>query len=100
MYEQLFSDLVSSLRSRSRDFKGCYLFGSRAKGNDYEGSDFDIVALFDEMNRAKRFDLYDIISNLEYKYNIFMDIKFLTNDELKANPFFYKEVMSHGRFYE
>jgi predicted nucleotidyltransferase len=99
MYEQIFSELVSNLKSRHMDFKGCYLFGSRAKGNNYEESDFEIVALFDAMNREKKFDLYEIVSNLEYKYNIFIDIKFLTDADLKANPFFYNEVVNYGKFY-
>ena len=91
--------LNENIINQYNDFKVTYLFGSRVKGNFNQDSDYDILILFDKINRDKKLNIYGIIGELEYKYNIFIDVKILTNDEFKINPFFYEEVTNKGIFY-
>ncbi|MBM4174828.1 MAG: nucleotidyltransferase domain-containing protein [Ignavibacteria bacterium] len=81
------------------DFKGLYFFGSHTKGDFTEFSDYDYVALFDNVNRNKKYKIYRFVSELEYEQNIFLDIKILTPQQFRFNPFFYEEVTKYGLYY-
>jgi len=98
--KKLIEELNNYINLKYKDFKGTYLFGSRAKGSFNEDSDVDIVVVFDELNRDKEFDIYGIISDLMYKYDAFIDIHLMTPEKLRQNPFFYEEVVDKGIFYE
>ncbi|MEW5821766.1 MAG: nucleotidyltransferase domain-containing protein, partial [Cyanobacteriota bacterium] len=50
---KIINDLNKLLSQKYSDFKGSYLYGSRAKGNYKEDSDIDIVVLFDQLDREK-----------------------------------------------
>lgn len=91
-----FSQLVSK---KFTDFKGIYLFGSQATGKAEKNSDVDLILLFDEVNKDKKYQVYDILSDLMYKYNIFIDVQIMDEEKLRFNPFFYEEVVSKGKFY-
>ena len=97
-------DLVNEFNklvlAKYKDFKGIYLFGSRAKENYKEDSDVDLVLLFEEVNKDKKMEIYGILSELMYKYDIFIDIYIMTPETLEFNPFFYEEVVEKGQFYE
>lgn len=81
------------------DFRGLYFFGSHTKGNFTEYSDYDYVAIFDDVARNKKYKIYRFVSKLEYEFNIFLDIKILTPQQFKLNPFFYEEVIKYGLYY-
>lgn len=98
--KKLINEFSKLLREKYKDFKGIYFFGSRAKGNYKKDSDIDLVLLFNEVNRDKKMDIYGILSELMYKYDIFIDIHIMTYEMLKFNPFFYEEVVEKGQFYE
>lgn len=91
-FNKLISDKIS-------DFKGIYLFGSHATGKAKKDSDVDLVLLFDEINKDKKYEVYDILSDLMYKYNVFIDIQIMDEKKLKFNPFFYEQVVDKGKFY-
>jgi len=96
---EIIKELNSLIKEKYSDFKGSYLYGSRAKGNFKEDSDIDIVTLFDEVDRAKDLDICGIIGELEYKYNILIDFQVFTPEKLKLNPFYFDEVTKKGIFY-
>lgn len=75
-----FSKLISQ---KITDFKGVYLFGSQATGKAHKDSDVDLVLLFDEINKDKRYQVYDILSDLMYKYNIFIDVQIMDEKKIK-----------------
>jgi uncharacterized protein len=97
--KKLIKEFNKLILAKYKDIKGIYLFGSRAKGNYKEDSDVDLVLLFEEVNRDKKMEIYGILSELMYKYDIFIDIHVMTPATLKFNPFFYEEVVEKGQFY-
>ena len=74
-------------------------FRSRVKGDAKPESDYDVVILLNEMDRDTKFDIYGLLSDIDYKYDIFIDTKILTEEEFKINPFFYEEVTQKGICY-
>jgi len=97
---ELINEFNRLIHKKYKDFRGIYLFGSRVKGNFHEDSDVDLVLLFDEVNDEKENEIYNIHSELMYKYDTFIDINIMTPEKLKFNPFFYEEVVDRGQFYE
>ena len=95
----LISDFNKSLKNLYSDFNGIYLFGSRVKNTANENSDVDLILMFSKVDQNKKLDVYDIISDLMYKYDIFIDAKIMDEDMLKFNPFFYDEIKKDGVFY-
>lgn len=87
------------LQQECKSYKCSYFFGSRVYGNAKPESDYDIVILLNEMDRETKFDIYGLLSDLDYKYDIFIDSKILTEEEFRFNPFFYEEVTTKGICY-
>lgn len=96
---KIIKELNALIKEKYSDFKGSYLYGSRARGDFREDSDIDVVTLFDEVNREKDLDICGIVGELEYKYNIMIDFQVFTLDKLKLNPFYFDEVTQKGIFY-
>ena len=87
------------LQQECKNYKCSYLFGSRIGNNYKPESDYDIVILLKEVDRDTRFDIYGLISDIAYRYDIFIDTKILTEEEFRFNPFFYEEVITKGICY-
>lgn len=96
---EVINELNSKISNTFDDYKGCYLYGSRARGDYNHNSDIDIIVLFDEVNRNKDLELCGLINNLDYKYNVFIDFQTYTLDKLSRNPLFYNEVVNKGIYY-
>lgn len=96
---KIIQELNTRIANNFQDFKGSYLYGSRAKGNYKDDSDIDIVALFDEVNREKELKLYGFVGEIQYKYNVFIELHNYTLERLKKNPIFYDQVVNKGIFY-
>jgi len=96
----ILESLIKKIRSEFKDFRGSYFFGSRVTGNFKPHSDYDIVLLFDKIEREKKLEICGIIGELEYKYGIFIDMKILTKEEFEYNPFFFEEVTTKGIYYD
>jgi predicted nucleotidyltransferase len=91
--------LKTELKNSFNDFEGLYLYGSQVNGIPNEESDIDIVIIIDYSDKQKRGVLWNIISLLEYKYDIFIDVQPMTRQELEHNSIFYDEVVNKGIFY-
>jgi predicted nucleotidyltransferase len=96
---EIINELNKKLKEKYADFKGSYFYGSQALGDFEENSDIDIVGLFDNVNREKRMEMWDIIGEFEYRYNIFIDFHPMTEPELKRNSIYFNEVTKKGLFY-
>jgi predicted nucleotidyltransferase len=75
------------------------LFGSRARGDDKEQSDYDICVLktgvMHRRNLAKR--IYRLLYDVDTPVDVIVETP-QRFDELKANRFLiYKEIAKHGR---
>lgn len=97
---EIITELNKLIKEKYNDFRGSYLYGSRARGDFEENSDLDIVALFDQVDRYKELEVSGISCDLDYKFGVFIEIHLYTPDELKINPVFYNEVVNKGIYYE
>jgi predicted nucleotidyltransferase len=97
---EIVKELNRLLSVKFKDFKGLYLYGSRARDDYREDSDFDIVAIFDNIDREKELDVYEIVTDLDYQYDIFISLFAYTREGLVENPVFYDQVVNKGFFYE
>ena len=96
---EIIKELNRLMNEKYTDFRGSYLYGSRAKGDAKEGSDIDIIALFDEVNRDKEMEIYGLVCDLDYKYDAFISLMPYTSKDLEMNHIFYNEVVNKGIFY-
>ncbi|NLF83615.1 MAG: nucleotidyltransferase domain-containing protein [Candidatus Gastranaerophilales bacterium] len=97
---KIIEELNIKLSSAFQDFEGVYFYGSRQKNTHREDSDVDLVAIFKNVNRNKRMKIWQIVGELEYKYDVILDLHPMTLAELKQNPFYYEQVVDFGKFYE
>jgi len=99
--------LNRNLSSAFKDYRGAYFFGSRLTGKHNEESDYDVVLIFDELDREKRLEIAGIISLIEYETNVFIDCKYLTTSGKKSidyirenvNPLFIRAAIDNGKFF-
>ena len=96
---EIIKELNNLISEKYKDFKGSYLYGSRTREDFQKNSDLDIVALFDEINNDKDFELSGIICDLMYKHGVFIDLQTYTPEKLERNPIYYNEVVCKGVFY-
>ena len=97
---KVIKELNKLISEKFSDFKGCYLYGSRARGDFREDSDIDIIAIFNAVDRDKEMEIYGITSDLDYKYDIIIALMPYTLEELEQNYIFHNEVVNKGVFYE
>lgn len=96
----LIIDLLKKISSKINDFKGIYLYGSRANGKIKKDSDIDLIILFDhELTYDQESTLAAIILETEYKNDVFIDYHPYTSEALQKNPVFYDEVVNKGIYY-
>ncbi|OGI00151.1 MAG: hypothetical protein A2Y25_00180 [Candidatus Melainabacteria bacterium GWF2_37_15] len=104
MPEQRIINIIKELNKRIsekyKDFKGSYLYGSTIKRTRRKDSDIDIIAVFEDVNWEKDFEISEIICDLMYKYDVYIDLQSYTAEKLKNNPFFQTEIFDKGLFYE
>ncbi len=99
-YSLIMNNINNSIKDIFSDYKGLYLYGSRAKNKENPSSDFDIILLTrNKLNAEMKGEIYKAIGRVEYELDIFIDIQLLTEDEISRNPFFYDEVIKYGKFY-
>jgi predicted nucleotidyltransferase len=96
---EVIKELNNLIKEKYSDFKGSYLYGSRAKGDFKKDSDIDIIALFDSVDRDKEMEIYGIVADLDYKYDIFISLLNYTSEKLERNPIFHNEVVNKGIYY-
>ncbi|MCL2334910.1 MAG: nucleotidyltransferase domain-containing protein [Endomicrobia bacterium] len=98
---QMVLELRKALKNSLEDFEGLYLYGSHVKGNAKDDSDVDVVVILDRAgDRNVRGIIWDIVSFLDYKYDLVFDLHPMTREELERNPVFYDEVVNKGIFYD
>ena len=96
---EVIKELNSKIKEKYSDFRGSYLYGSRARGDYREDSDVDIVLIFDTINDDKVSDVYSTIGKLDYKYDIITIGLLYTKEKLEKNYIFHNEVVNKGIYY-
>lgn len=97
---KIIQELCKLIKQQFPDLVGLYLYGSQVAGKPGKDSDIDVVAIFDEVNYEKNYELGGIIGDLLYKYDTYVDLHPYTLNQLKKNPIYYDEVVTKGIFYE
>ncbi|MBC8384675.1 MAG: nucleotidyltransferase domain-containing protein [Candidatus Cloacimonetes bacterium] len=97
--DEILKLLHCMLQKECKNYRYSYFFGSRVNGTAKPDSDYDVVILLNKMDRETKFDIYGLLSDIDYKFDVFIDSKILTEDEFKINPFFYDEVTHKGVCY-
>ena len=96
---KIIQELNKLIKGMYPDLKGLYLYGSQLKGTAHKNSDVDIIAIFDEVSREKTFEISGILCDLQYKYDIYIDLHEYTEEDLQKNPYYYNEVVNKGQYY-
>lgn len=97
--QKIIQELIKLIKEQFPDLQGVYLYGSQISGTVNKDSDIDIIALFDEVSREKKYEIGGILGDLEYKYNVYIDLHEYTEEDLKRNPYYYNEVVNKGQYY-
>ena len=97
---EIIKELNRLLREKFPDFKGSYLYGSRTRNDYREDSDIDIVAIFESVDGDKESEVYGMVPDLDYRYDVFISLLAYTREDLRQNPAYYREVVEKGIFYE
>ncbi len=84
--QKILSDLKEHL---SQNYDGSIneivLFGSHARGESTEDSDYDILIVLDNDYSAKDEDIIlDLCYDINLKYNILIDVHLLSTSEIKS----------------
>lgn len=96
---KIIEELNKLIKEMYPDLKGLYLYGSQVKGTAHKNSDIDVIAIFDETSREKTFEISGILCDLQYKYDVYIDLHEYTEEELQRNPYYYCEVVDKGIYY-
>ena len=100
-FKKLINELREILKNKYPDFKGIYFYGSRARGDFSEDSDYDLIFNFDrEIHWNFEYEVKDIIYDYELKYELFLDSRKYSSKDIQepATPFRIN-VKSEGIFY-
>lgn len=98
---EVIKELNSRIKAKYSDFRGSYLFGSRARGDFREDSDVDIVLIFDkEHNYDEEKNIYGLIGDLDFKYDLILMPLTFTMEKLEKNSVFHNEVVNKGIYYD
>ena len=97
---EIIKKISVSLRRRFNDYKGLYLFGAYLDGKEHPDEDIEIIALFDNTDKAKRENIWPVIGKIETEYNVSIDLYPYTDEEFKNDDILYEEVISEGIFYD
>lgn len=95
---KIIQELNKLIKEMYPDLKGLYLYGSQVKGTAHKNSDVDVIAIFDEVSREKTFEISGILCDLQYKYDIYIDLHSYTEEDLQKNPYYHLEV-TKGIYY-
>ena len=80
---KLIEEISKFLKSGYEDFRGIYFYGSRARGDYNEDSDYDLVFVFDrEIDWRFKEEIKHIIYRHEDIYDLFIDSKIISSEEI------------------
>ena len=68
--------------------------------SNHENEDIEMVAIFDNQDKAKREAIWPIVGNTETEMNVCIDLYPYTMEEFKKDEELYEIVMEEGIFYD
>jgi uncharacterized protein len=98
----IIQELLKDIKQKYSDFCGIYLFGSRARGDFQEDSDYDLAIIFNrKIDIETKKYIRSRINKLMVKYEIIIDNPFLNYYDLiePVTPL-RENIKKEGIFYE
>lgn len=92
--------LSKEFSAKFDDFQGIYLYGSYVTGIYHGDDDIELVAIFENEDKAKREIIWPIVGKIETELDVYIDLHPITIDELKKDEDFYDEVVNQGIFFK
>jgi predicted nucleotidyltransferase len=101
LINKIIDELKSELKAKYPDFRGIYFFGSRARGNADEYSDYDLAFIFDRQIDWKfEEEIIRITCKYDVKYDLIIDPHiFEINDIIVPITPFRNNIKEEGIFY-
>jgi predicted nucleotidyltransferase len=99
--DSIIKELSAELKSKYPDYEGLYLFGSRARGNSNEESDYDFALAFNhDINWQFKKEIISFVAMYDIKYQILIDVHvYKLNDILNPITPFRQNVFREGIYY-
>jgi predicted nucleotidyltransferase len=99
--KNIIHEIINELKSKYPDFKGIYFFGSRARGDNHQESDYDLALIFSrKINAAFEEELFKLLYRYDLKYNILIDSHIFSETEiLKPATPFRSNIIKEGIYY-
>ncbi len=98
----IIKELKAALAAQfGEDIKEVILFGSRVTGKAHKESNYDVlVILTNDYDWEYRYRITSVVYDLELKYDIFIDLKIISTNELyqtiKGKHPLYQDAMLEG----
>lgn len=100
--KEIINKILGILKQKYPDFRGIYLFGSRARGNFHSDSDYDLAIIFNRKveSEIKR-EISGIIAIIMMEYEVIIDNPVLNYQDI-LNPItpLRENIKNEGIFYE
>jgi uncharacterized protein len=99
---KLIEDIKAEHKGKYPDFRGIYFFGSRARGDHHDDSDYDLALVFDrEISGQFKDDVNGVIFDFSLDNDIFIDSWIFNTDDI-ADPDtqLRRNIKKEGIFYE
>lgn len=92
--EQRLLDGLLKKISHFSAIKKIYLYGSKARGDFLEESDLDLLFVTENpLSRKEKFEVYDMIFELEVEYHVSVSVVFVTDSEfIEGSSPFLKQI--------
>lgn len=96
--QRLLNDIVREIPPLCPSINKIILYGSKARGDFLEESDLDVMFLTDyALQRPLKFEIYDLIFELEVKFSITVSVVFLGSSDFHIiNTGFVRQVREEG----
>ncbi|GAB4417202.1 MAG: nucleotidyltransferase domain-containing protein [Thermodesulfovibrionales bacterium] len=91
---ELLRELIEKVSGLYPAIQGVYLYGSKARGDFTEESDLDLLFVTGhQFSRREKFDIYDMIFDLEVKYEVSVSAVFAQlSDFIERKSPFLREI--------
>ncbi len=95
--KEILQEIKTAIHKEIPDAK-IFLFGSRVNGNVHDESDWDILILTQKKYpKEMRWKIQDELFNLNLKYNTYIDITLVQEDEWNNGPAYYSLKLDISR---
>lgn len=98
-YEKKFlNELAKKIKDSYPFIKQIILYGSKVRGDFLEDSDIDLLFITEKpIDKRKKYELFDILSELELKFNVLVSALFVDETKLiKKDIDLFREIKKEG----